>query len=194
MEGTFKKIVERATHKGPKTLIMAPAGPPELCEVLSQAEKANLIHPVLIGESARIKEMMQATSLSRMEYEIIDERDDHASLMRALRMVRDGDGDILMQGSIDQSLFADAVFDRNKGLLQRTTASYISLYEVNTQDKLIMVTDTFINDSPSLREKQGIVENALGLADVLDIKATKIAALAAIEQINPNIPSTTFRR
>jgi len=190
MKGTFKKIVELAAREGPKTLILAPAGNPELCEVLSQAEKANLIRPVLIGKAARIKEMVRQTSLSRMEYEIIDESDDLASLTRALHMLRDGTGNILMQGNIDQSLFADIVFDKDAGLLRRATASFISLYELHRRDRLIMVTDTFINDSPSLSQKQDIVENALSLTDMLGINAPKVAALAAIEQINPNIPST----
>jgi phosphate butyryltransferase len=52
------------------------------------------------------------------------------------------------------------------------------------------VTDTFINNRPTLAEKQLILEHALRLAGVLGIEAPKVAALAAIEQINLNIPST----
>ena len=58
------------------------------------------------------------------------------------------------------------------------------------KEKLILVTDTFINNNPTLAEKQLILEHAVRLADILGIDAPKVAALAAIEQINLNIPST----
>jgi len=47
-----------------------------------------------------------------------------------------------------------------------------------------------MNNSPSLAEKQIILEHALRLAAILGLDAPKVAALAAIEQVNLNIPST----
>jgi phosphate butyryltransferase len=70
------------------------------------------------------------------------------------------------------------------------TASYISVFPLLKREKLILITDTFLNDFPGLVEKQGILNNALQLARRLGIETPNVAVLAAIEQVNPGIPST----
>ena len=47
-----------------------------------------------------------------------------------------------------------------------------------------------MNNYPGVTEKQLILEHAIKLAGLLGIEAPKVAALAAIEQVNPSIPST----
>jgi phosphate butyryltransferase len=53
-----------------------------------------------------------------------------------------------------------------------------------------MATDTYVNSFPSIVEKVTITENVIRLARVLGFNSPKIAALSAIEQVNPAIPST----
>jgi phosphotransacetylase len=53
-----------------------------------------------------------------------------------------------------------------------------------------MVTDTYLHNSPSITDKITITENAIQFARLLGIASPKIAALSAIEQVNPAIPST----
>ena len=69
-------------------------------------------------------------------------------------------------------------------------ASYVSVFQLPKSDKLILVTDTFVNNYPGVTEKQLILEQAIKLAGLLGIEAPKVAVLAAIEQVNPSIPST----
>jgi phosphate butyryltransferase len=83
-----------------------------------------------------------------------------------------------------------AVLDAKTGLLKGKIASCASVFQLLKQDKLILVTDTFVNTFPGVAEKQAILEQAIGLAGVLGMDSLKIAALAAIEQVNPSIAST----
>ena len=53
-----------------------------------------------------------------------------------------------------------------------------------------MMTDTYINNNPNLKDKIAIVENTIEVVDVLGIDTPKIAALAALEQVNPALIST----
>ena len=53
-----------------------------------------------------------------------------------------------------------------------------------------MASDTYINSFPSIVEKVTITENVIRLARILGFSSPKIAALSAIEQVNPAIPST----
>jgi phosphate butyryltransferase len=97
---------------------------------------------------------------------------------------------MLMQGADGQKMFMNTVLDAKTGLLKDKLASYISVFQLPKSDKLILVTDTFVNNYPGVTEKQLILVHAIKLAGLLGIEAPKAAVLAAIEQVNPNIPST----
>jgi phosphotransacetylase len=53
-----------------------------------------------------------------------------------------------------------------------------------------MITDAAVNISPDLMEKASIIQNAVDLVRQLGIDQPKVAALSAVETINPKIPST----
>ena len=52
------------------------------------------------------------------------------------------------------------------------------------------MTDAAINIYPTLEDKVDIVQNAIDLAKVLGITDPKVAILAAVETVNPDMPST----
>jgi phosphate butyryltransferase len=64
------------------------------------------------------------------------------------------------------------------------------VYEIPDYDRLILVTDAAVNIAPSLQHKIDILKNAIRVARSLGIKQPKIAALAALEKVNPDMPST----
>ncbi len=122
--------------------------------------------------------------------EVIDSPDAGAVLSSALRLMREEGADILMQGSVDQQVFFDAICRKGNGLMGDPLVSYHSLFRPPGERKDFIVADSFIHNYPSLREKQHIVTQALELARVLNIEVPKVAALAAIEQVNTKIQST----
>ena len=95
-----------------------------------------------------------------------------------------------MQGNFEQNAFLSSVLDAKTGLLRGKAASYVSVFELTESGKLILVTDTFLNNYPGLTEKRLILENALSLSAILGIDTPKVSVLAAVEQVNPGIPST----
>jgi phosphate butyryltransferase len=157
---------------------------------MGKAVAMNLIFPVLIGDGKKIEGLVKAVPLLSGDHEIIDERDQSRSLSRAIGMIKENQADILMQGGIEPQTFVHAVLDTKNGLLSSKLASFVSVFQLLRRDKLILVTDTYINNTPSLPDKQMILENALRLAGILEIASPRVAVLAAIEQVNPGIPST----
>lgn len=190
MIGTFNDIVETARKEGAKKRVAAPLVTKEHIEILSVAAEANLIIPIMIGKERDIKDAVKRTSLASLQYEILDENDSDRALGRAMEMVKKHEADILMQGGTSQKTFINSVLNGERGFVVSKRASFVSVFELLKKDQLILVTDTFINNSPSLPEKQVILENALVLAGILEMKSPKVAALASIEQVNLAIPST----
>jgi phosphate butyryltransferase len=185
----FKDVLDAAREGGAKKLAAPFAGKKDV-DLLSKAAGSGLIVPCLVGDGKAIEGMLKGMPLASLEHEIMDEKDPDKALGRAIRLIREGRADMLMQGTVDHQVLMNAVMDARKGLRKAKLTSYISIFQLAKPEKLILVTDTFINNNPTLAEKQLILEQALRLADILGIDAPKVAALAAIEQINLNIPST----
>jgi phosphate acetyltransferase/phosphate butyryltransferase len=53
-----------------------------------------------------------------------------------------------------------------------------------------IITDAAINIAPTLQDKADIIRNAVDLAHAFGIARPRVAILAAVETINPNMPAT----
>ena len=190
MPGTFAEIIEAARKKATKRrLAISSVKMPDI-EIISWAANEGLIVPLLVGDGKAAEALIRKSALQSLEHEIVDMKDGGEALQKAITLVREGRADMLMQGANDLKTFMNAVLDVKTGLLKGKLASYISVFQLPTRDKLILVTDTFVNNYPGVTEKQLILEQAIKMAGLLGVEAPKVAVLAAIEQVNPSIPST----
>jgi phosphate butyryltransferase len=190
MINTFNEIRKLSKIQGRAKKIVVPWPEEHTMSTVSAAVKAQIITPLFIGRGKEIERLISDSPIAGGGCEIVDAGDREKSLARAVAMVGDGAGDILMQGGIPHQAFISAVAKKEGGLLAGRLASFVSVFELLKRDKLILITDTYINNKPSLPDKIAILENALGLARMLECEAPRVAALASIEQVNPAIPST----
>jgi phosphate acetyltransferase len=56
--------------------------------------------------------------------------------------------------------------------------------------KPLYISDAALNIAPGLPEKVDIVQNAIDLARIMGVDEPRVAILAAVETVNPNMPST----
>ncbi len=188
MMKSFEDILEAAKRVKPArlaTLLREPDLDP-----ICRAAAAGFIIPCLIGDRSALERIAGRSPLASLEHEIVDEGYPGGGLQKAISLIREKRADILMQGGFDQNAFLTAVLDAKSGLLKGKAASYVSVFELSESGKLILVTDTFLNNYPGLAEKRLILENALFLSAILGIGTPRVSVLAAIEQVNPGIPST----
>jgi phosphate butyryltransferase len=187
MASIFKDIVKEVKESGAKKRLAIPSLKEHHLEPLCRAAQEGFVIPVLIGDGKAIKALVGKSPLAALEYEVVEAKN---ATEAAITLTREGRADILMQGGADQKSFMNAVLEAKTGLLKGKLASYASIIQLQKPGKLILATDTLLNSFPGIAEKQLIIENALGLAGLLGMDKPKIAALAAIEQVNPSIPST----
>lgn len=186
---SFQDILESAKKNGARRIAVPFPGREDLV-LLSKAAALGYVVPSLIGSEKSLKAAVGRMLLASLDHEIVEEKDRKAALIRAMAQVREGRADILMQGGVSQQAFMAAVLDKNHGLVKGKVASHVSIVQLLKRDKLVLVTDTFLNNHPAIGEKQAILENAIQLARMLGMEAPNVAVLAAIEQVNPGIPST----
>jgi phosphate butyryltransferase len=190
MMTSFDQIREEAKAKGKKRVVIAPVPTEMDFSALSAALAAGLITPVAVGSSDALSGWVKGEGKRASEIEIIEEADSAKALGIATGMLKKGEADILMRGAMDPNRFLQTVLDKEKGLLKERLASLVSVFDPPAVERVTMVTDTYVNSFPSIVEKITITENVIRLAGVLGYTSPKIAALSAIEQVNPAIPST----
>ena len=155
-----------------------------------EAAKRKLIDPVLVGPEAKIREAAQAAGEDISPYRIVDTEHSRAAADKAVAMVRAGEVEALMKGSLHTDELMGAVVPSATGIRTARRISHIFIMDVPSYPRVLLVTDAAINIAPGLKEKVDIVQNAIDLAKILGIEEPKVAILSAVETVNPDIPST----
>jgi phosphate acetyltransferase len=154
-----------------------------------EAAKEGLIVPILVGPIAKIRAAAHHAGVDITAYRLVDAPHSHAAAAQAVALIRQGEADLLMKGSLHtDELMHEVVADT--GLRTERRLSHVYLMDVPSYSRLLLVTDAAINIAPTLLEKRDIVQNAIDLAHLLGIAKPHVAILSAVETVNPAIPST----
>ncbi len=155
-----------------------------------EAARRGLIVPVLVGPEAKIRGVAQAEGIDVEGCEIVDAEHSHAAAIQAVALARAGAVEALMKGSLHTDELMAAIVPSATGLRTARRISHAFILDVPAYPRPLMVTDAAINIEPKLRDKIDIVQNAIDLAQVLGVEQPKVAILAAVETVNPDMPST----
>jgi phosphate acetyltransferase len=168
--------------------VVHPCDEPSLTGAL-QAASHGLIEPVLIGPRHKIEATAAQAGLSIAGLEIVDVSHSHAAADMAAEMALSGQVEILMKGSLHTDELLHAVLCR-PGLRTGRRMSHVFRFEVPTYPKPLWVTDAALNIAPTLQDKVDIVQNAVDFAIAMGTPNPKVAVLAAVETVNPDMPAT----
>ena len=189
-DNAFASILAQAHKNGP--LPMAVAHPCSREALLGAIEAAdhNIATPILIGPAAKIHKLADELGLDLSGLQIIDVPHSHAAAEKAVELVRNGQADILMKGSLHTDEFMHEVLDRHTGIRTDRRISHTFIMKVESYPRTLFITDAAINIEPDLTTKQHICQNAIDLAHALGIPQPKVAILSAVETVTPEIRST----
>jgi phosphate acetyltransferase len=155
-----------------------------------EAAEAKIIKPVLVGPEARIRALAASFGLDLTGLQLVDTPHSHASAAKAVEIVRTGEVDALMKGSLHTDELMAEVVNKETGIRTARRISHVFIMDVPTYPKPLFITDAAVNIFPTLEDKVDIVQNAIELAQALGIKQPKVAILSAVETITSKIPST----
>ena len=95
-----------------------------------------------------------------------------------------------MKGKINTSTLIRAVLDRETGLRTGRLLSQVIVFQVPGIQRLMVMTDAAINIAPNLAQKAEICRNAIEVAHAIGVAKPNLAALCALEFVNPEMPAT----
>ncbi len=156
----------------------------------ADAAAAKIIKPILVGPEARIRALAGSLNLDIAGLQIVDQPHSHAAAEKAVQLIRSGEVDALMKGSLHTDELMAEVVRKDTGIRTARRISHVFIMDVPTYPKPLFVTDAAVNIFPTLEDKVDIVQNAIDLAHALWIATPKVAILSAVETITSKIPST----
>ena len=157
----------------------------------SEAARAGLITPLLVGPRQRIEAAAAQGQVSLDGLQIVDTPDDpRNAATQAAALCRDGQAAALMKGSLHSDELLGAAVSKEAGLRGGRRASHVFVLDVPGFDRPLLITDCVVNIAPTLMDKRDIAQNAIELAQAIGIAQPRVAVLSAVETVNPAIPGT----
>ena len=187
---SLRDIQSRAMHGAPRTIAVACPHDDDVLVSLDRASAAGLVRPLLVGRRALIETLREKLGLRDFQPEIVDCSDDVAAVELAVRKVRTGEAQMLMKGLVPTGTFLKGVLNKEFGLRRRPLLSHVAVSEGRDPERLVFFTDVAMNIAPDLAQKAQILENAVWLAHTLGVERPKVAVIAAVETVNPEMPAT----
>lgn len=173
-----------------KRLVVSVAHDRHSLDAIYRAKKEGIVEPVLIGIKDEIMRIADMDNLDFSDVEIIDEKNVDKSIEKSVRMVHDGDADVLMKGYVGTSELLKGVLNKEWGLRTGRLLSHFALFEVSAYHKLFGLTDVAMNILPDLNQKIQILKNAVDCLNTIGIKNPKVALLGAVEMVHQDMQAT----
>lgn len=178
-----------AAVRGPKRVAVAAAADAHVLAAVHEARLEGLIRPILVGDPAGIEAAAREVGFDLSKAEVRPAVGLDAAAEGAVRAVSSGEADVLMKGMLDTAVLLRAVLNKEWGLRTGKLLSHVLVYDVPGTDfgRLFFMSDGAMNIEPDLRAKIGIVENAVTVAHALGLPQPRVAMLAAVEVVNPDM-------
>ena len=187
---TFDEVLNKAKDYGPKKMAVASAGAEDVLKAVEAARREGLSDSILVGNKDEIVQIANEMDIDPTNYEIIDQPDKTEATRYAVELVRNKKASILMKGMIGTARILKAILDKEVGLRTDRMLSHVYTLQIKGYDRLLTMTDGAMSISPDLKQKAQIIQNAIYYAHSMGIEKPKVAAIAALELVNPDMPAT----
>ncbi|RNA68999.1 bifunctional enoyl-CoA hydratase/phosphate acetyltransferase [Alteribacter keqinensis] len=190
---TFEDLLKeiQSSVRSERKVAVAHATDEGLFFAAKQALEYGIASFIFVGPLELMKDLSKQTGVSAIERcEFIDSETEQESAMIAAGLVGKGDADVLMKGMVGTSTLLKAVLNKESGLRTGNVLSHVAAFDLPARTGLLFVTDAAMNIAPDLKEKIAITQNAVDVAKSIGIKTPKVAALAAVETVNPAMQAT----
>lgn len=189
---TLAAIKEKVKLEQHRTIALANAAEEQVLQAVKMAVEDRLCRFLLFGNQEEIMDLAEKTDLDLSLSEIRIEHTDTAeeSAIAAVKAVHSSQADILMKGNLSTKDLMIPILNKEYGLRTGNILSHVALFEIPNQDKLYFLTDAAMNLFPTMEEKAAIIKNAVKAAHSIDIDMPKVAAIAAVESVNPKMEAT----
>jgi phosphate butyryltransferase len=173
-----------------KRVVAAWANDSHTIGALSGAVDLDIVDGTLVGDETVIRKVCAEHNIDPAKFQIVNETEEMRAITRAVQIVRENPGQILMKGLCSSDKYMRGILDKEKGLMDPgAILSHVSVIEVPGYRKLIICSDVAVLPAPELKEKIAMVNYMVAVARALGIEKPKVAVIAATEQMSYKMPA-----
>ncbi len=187
-EKEFDFVIQRAKALDrPARMVVAGADCENILKAVFEAEEQGFCRPILVGNEDKIKAMLKELGLFDRRYNISHvpdyelNTDYHVYMKRAIDIINDGLGDVLVRGNTSTRNFLMPILDKKHGLATGLV-SEVALVKVPYYDKVLALSDTSVLINPSEGQRKKVIKNLVYVLNHLGIQRPKVAVLALVEK------------
>lgn len=186
----FDAIVQAVKKIETRRIVaVAAAEDASVVEAVLEAKNQQIAEPILIGDAAKIKNVLIGMDLSPADFRI-EQEGPLGPAQTAVDLVKAGEANFLMKGMMETRDLLKPVVSRENGLGTGRIMSHLAVNKLPNYHKLIANTDGGMVVYPSLEDKKHIIENAAAAFRAMGYENPKIAVLTCVEFVNPKIIET----
>jgi phosphate acetyltransferase len=186
----YDELIAHAKEVPPAATVVAHPCDETSLRGATEAAELGIIVPILVGPVAKITAVARQHGIDIARYELVDAPHSEAAAARAVELIRESRGELVMKGSLHTDELMRAVTSATTGLRTARRISHVFIMDVPTYAETLFITDAAINIFPDLEAKRDIVQNAIDLFTYGGLGTPRVAILSAVETVTPKIPST----
>ncbi len=186
----FQALRETLRRQPPRRAVVAAAHDRHTLQAVFAARRDGLIWPVLVGKGEEIAAIARELGEELSLEQVAEADTDQACAARAVELIREGRGEMLIKGMVPTGTLLKEVVDRRRGIGTGTLMSHVAVLDVPAYHKLLFLTDGGMVVAPDLEQKRQILNNAVALCHFLGYERPMAAVLCAAETVNPAMPET----
>lgn len=188
---SLEDLIELAKNKNKKTLSVAVAQDKEVLEAVLKGVSIGIINAILVGDKEKIEQICKEENFDLKGVEIVNIKNDKKAAEEAVKLVSTSKADFIMKGMLSTADLLRAVLNKEFGLRGKSLLSHVMLYETQNYHKILFLTDGGMVPYPELKDKIGIINNAVKVANAIGVDMPKVAPLCAVEVVNQSMTATT---
>lgn len=180
-------LLELVKTKEKKRLVAAYANDSHTIGAVSAAIDKGIVEATLVGDIDTIKKVCVEEGINPDKFELVQEADETKAGVKAVSLIREGKGNILMKGLLSTDKYMRAILNKETGLMpgkKNDMLTHMAVFEVPAYHKLLVCSDVAVMPAPDLKQKQSILNYLISTAKSLEIAKPKVAVLAATEQVS----------
>ncbi len=191
----FAQVRQAAKDAAGFVMAVAKAEDDASVEAAVHAHKEGLADSILVGRAEVIRAKVRSVGGDPADFEIVDRADEQACADEVVRLAAAGQAHVLLKGALPTSVLMRSVFRKEGGLRTGRIVSDVRLFDHPFKDEgFLAVTDGGVIPAPNLEQKRAIVENAVWVYHRLGIERPYVAALCAVEKVQPGMIHTEEAR
>lgn len=172
----------------PAPVVAAGGADSTVIQALELARRRGWIEPILTGPTAAIRERADALEIDLEPFSLIEDESDSA--VEAVAAVKSGRAELLMKGQISTPQLMQAILDKQRGLRTGKVICQVVLMEIRKDQRTFLLTDTGVTISPTMEQKQQLLEHVVKVARRLGCEAPRAALMSATEKVVQALPDT----